>query len=90
MCDNYPTCDGHTIPIAQQKYAASDIVWDSMTALLVDPGAELELNVGKTTDTGTPASAEVHWKLKIPAAQNPEPYSGENTIIGIVGESAGW
>ena len=84
------TSNGYTIAVGQQHYNTADIAWASMTALLVESGAELELNVGKTTTTETPASADIHWKLKIPADQESATYSGTNTIVGIVGESAGW
>lgn len=84
------TDNGNSIAVGQQHYDTADNAYGSMTALLVDPGAELELNVGKTTTTGTPASADIHWKIQIPAAQTPGTYTGTNTIVGATGESAGW
>ncbi len=84
------TSGGNTIAVGQQKYDTAANPYGSMTALLVDPGAELELNVGKTITTGSPAYANIHWKIQIPTAQEAGTYTGTNTIVGKVSESAGW
>jgi hypothetical protein len=83
------TSGGNTIVVGQQKYATSDLGGWTGVALTGTP-SELELNVAKTTTTGTPASADIHWRLKIPAAQTAGVYSGTDTIAGITGEAAQW
>jgi hypothetical protein len=84
------TSGGSSIAVAWQRYAPNDIIWNNRVALLVSPGAEFELNVKKTTVTATPASADIHWKLKIPPAQTAGIYSGTDTIAGKTSEPAQW
>jgi hypothetical protein len=95
MCPQYPsTCPGaatNTIPIAEQKYATSGVAYAAGTALLANPGAELEINVLKTTATASPAVGTTTWGIRVPAAITlAGSYYGQNTLIGITGESANW
>jgi len=64
--------------------------WASGTALLVDPGAESELNCAKTTVTATPAHAHIYWQLRVPTGQPAGSYAGLNTIVAKTGEYAAW
>jgi hypothetical protein len=95
MCPQYPSpCFGaatNTIPIAEQRYATSGVAYALGTALLANPGAEIEINVLKTTATTTPAVGTTTWGIRVPAAITlAGSYYGQNTLIGITGESANW
>ena len=89
MCTNFSTCDTDTMLISAQRWYGSEVAWDSMTVLTTTSSDELELNVGKTT-SGTPASADVYWKITIPVAQETGSYTGQNTIAGKKGEAGDW
>ncbi|MFH0840883.1 MAG: hypothetical protein V1865_02800 [bacterium] len=92
MCTDYPTCAGGEsakIAISYQHYATSDIAWASMTALTTSLD-EVELNVPKTDMTGSPGSANLHWKMQSPNPQPAGVYTGQNVIAGIIGEVVGW
>lgn len=95
MCPQYPSpCYGaatNTIPIGEQRYATSGVAYAAGTALLANPGAELEINVLKTTATSAPAMGTTTWGIRVPAAITlAGSYYGQNTLIGITGESANW
>lgn len=87
------TSGGDTILVGQQKYnLAASQGWGGAgsTTLLATPGAEAELNLAKTTTTGTPATKSTYWVLRVPDPQATGTYSGTNTIEGKVSEYAGW
>jgi len=85
MCTDYPGCAGNTIAVAQEVYnLSSGGGWGVGTALLVNPGVEVEMNCLKTTVTGSPASTSTYWYLRIPLGQAVGTYTGENTIGGKV------
>jgi hypothetical protein len=96
MCPGYPACSGlpqSTIFPVSQKYATSSVGYtDPATfSLLVNPGIELELNVTKTKATGTISASTTYWGINVPLAITLSgDYIGENTLIGVVGESASW
>jgi hypothetical protein len=94
MCPTYPTCGGNatnTIPVGEQRYNTTASAYAAATTLLANPGAELELNVPKSTATATPASQSTHWGISVPIAITLSgDYLGVNTLIGITGESASW
>jgi len=94
MCTDFPTCSNvppeYVIAIAQQHWDSVDNLWASMSTLTTNTSDELELNCLKTTTTGSPANANVHWKIKIPAGQASDTYTGENTIAGKKGEAENW
>ncbi len=85
LCNDYATCaGGDDIAILQQRYNLTAVQgWDSGTALSGTP-TESELNCAKTTTTGSPATANTYWVLRIPAVQAADDYTGENTIEGKV------
>jgi len=95
MCAQYPSpCYGaatNTIPVAEQRYATSSVTYAQGTALLASPGAELEINVFKSTATSSPAQGTTTWGIRVPAAITlAGSYYGQNTLIGVTGESANW
>lgn len=52
---------------------------------------ELEINVQKTTSTSTPATGITYWGIEIPGTITLSgDYTGRNTFIAVVGESANW
>lgn len=101
MCTDYPTCTGiageYKIGDEQEKYdLTGSKAWSSMDYILDTTATERELNCVKTIDN-TPGSHNVvqgskdtFWRMKIPAAQAADVYTGQNTIAGVTGESAGW
>jgi hypothetical protein len=94
MCTTYPTCGGaatNTIPVGEQRYATSSVTYAQGTALLANPGAELEINVQKSSATASPAQGTTTWGIRVPGAITlAGSYYGQNTLIGITGESANW
>lgn len=91
LCNDYPTCGGNDdIAVSQQHYATSTgLDWEDMTALLEDPGAEVEINCPKTTITNSPESKDTYWVLRVPEGQTVGSYTGQNSIIGKTDESYG-
>jgi len=84
MCTDYPTCSGSYINTVQQVYNLTSAQgWAAGTALSYT-AAETELNCDKTTITGTPATANTYWYLRIPAGQAAGSYTGQNIIEGKV------
>lgn len=94
MCPTYPTCSGNatsTIFVANEKYATSSLTYASAIALLVNPGAELEINVPKSTSTTVQAERTTFWGVLVPGAITVSgTYTGVNTLIGVTGERANW
>jgi hypothetical protein len=86
LCNDYPGCAGDDdIAIAQQVYNLTQGQgWSGGTALLADPGIEVELNCPKTTVTGSPASTSTYWYLHVPLGQAVGSYTGLDTIGGKV------
>lgn len=80
----------HTIAVGQQHYnLTASQTWVAGTTLTTD-ATEAELNCAKTTTTGSPATANTYWLLKVPDTQYAAAYSGNVTIAGILSEVAGW
>jgi len=98
MCTNYststectPTTTTSTIVVTEQRYATSALAYASGTPLQLNPGANLNLNVKKTTATGTPQTADVIWGVNVPATITLSgSYTGRNTIVGIKGNAQEW
>jgi hypothetical protein len=88
MCTDYPTCLVHTMAVGKQKYAlSSSTAYSSATSLLVDPGAEAELNCPKTTDSSNKQTKDIWWGIEIPNPQASGSYTGSNTFIGKTNET---
>ncbi len=94
MCPGYPACSGlaaSTIFVNSQKYATSGISYASATTLLANPGAELEINVMKSTSTSSPFASTTYWGIAVPGAITLSgDYIGVDTLIGLEGESSSW
>jgi len=87
LCNDYPTCaGGDDIAIAQQVYNLSQgLGWEGAGAVALSAtSTEAELDCAKTTVTGTPATANTYWYLRVPLGQGAYTYTGENTIEGKV------
>jgi len=69
------------IGVNQQRFASSSDAYSSSTALSAAE-QELELNIPKTTNYGSPQSRNVWWGIEIPVPQAVGSYSGVNTFIG--------
>lgn len=84
------TSGGDTIVVGQQKYAlSSSTAYSSGITLLVDPGAEAEINCCKTFSSASKATDDVWWGIEIPNPQAAGSYSGTNTFIGVKNEWSG-
>jgi hypothetical protein len=81
-----------TIAPANQRYATSSVTWALATNILqVSPGVELELDVQKTIATATPRQKMTFWGIAVPGTITQSgDYRGQNTLIGLVGETAFW
>jgi len=94
LCNDYPTCaGGDDIDIAQQKYHLTtlDFDWDSGGGVaLSDTPTEAEANCPKTITTGSPATDDTYWKLRVPTGQASDDYTGSNTLTAVTGESGSW
>ncbi len=95
MCTTFPTCAAtsttSTVQMNYQHYATSGVAYGSGVSLAANPGAELEINILKTTVTSTPAFGSTYWGIQIPASITlAGDYTGQNTIIGITGEAQFW
>ena len=90
MCvSDYPTCAGLKIATLQQVYnLTASQGWPSGTALSFS-ATEAEININKTT-TGTPASGDTYWVLRVPGGQGDGVYGGEDTIDGVRAENGDW
>jgi len=84
------TSGGDTIVVGKQKYATSSETYALSTSLLVSPGAELELDLPKTTASSSPATDDVWWGIEIPAGQNFGTYSGTTTFEAKKNEVGAW
>ena len=95
MCPTFPTCFGaatNTIAIANQEFATSSLAYGSGTDLTASTSpSELEINVNKTVATATLATGDTLWGIAVPGTITlAGDYTGQNTILGIVGESSDW
>ncbi len=73
-----------SIPVGQQRYATTAVAFASAIALLVNPGATLDLNMPKTTASSSPATSTAFWGIEIPNPQTSGNYVGSNAFIGAV------
>jgi len=87
MCvTDYPTCSGAYIETGQQNYNLTQgLGWGGAGHgdLSVTP-TESELDCLKTTVTGTPATKDTYWYLRVPLGQAVGTYTGSNIIEGKV------
>jgi hypothetical protein len=78
------------IGVGYQKHAlATATAYASGTALTTS-STEYELNVLKTTSSGSPATKNIWWGLEIPTGIPPGVYSGQNTVLAYLGEIVEW
>ncbi len=91
MCTNYPTCTGGTpIAVGQQRFAfAGSTAYTSGTQLTGSP-TEYELNLQKTTVTGSPQTKSVYWGIEIPIGTISGGYTGQNVLGVIKSETGEW
>lgn len=97
MCPTYssgndcPNSATSTIPESEQVYATTTRSYASSASLSSTTATELETNIAKSTATSTQATKNTFWGIRVPGtvtfAGN---YTGENTFIGITGESVDW
>ncbi len=94
MCPSYPSCPvstTSTIPVGQIQYATSALAYGSGVALLVNPGATLDINIPKSTATSTQASGSDFWGIAVPSTiQLSGNYTGQNTFIGVESPAQNW
>jgi hypothetical protein len=79
-----------TIGVGNQKHSFSTPTSYASGTALTGSATEYEINVLKTTTTGTPQTKNSYWGLLIPGGTIPGVYTGNNTITAVKGESAQW
>lgn len=90
LCTDYPTCSSDGIPVENQKYSVSNVTYASLGGTLSTTNQELELNVAKTIVTGSPATSNIYWGIAVPLSLGAGTYTGQNTIVAVKSEVAGW
>ena len=84
----------NNIAVGQQKYATSQVAYDSAsaTSTTYSPGEELELNLPKTTFTSSPQTTDIWWGIEIPASPAPPlgTYTGTTTFEAKKNEATQW
>lgn len=97
MCPGYetgspcPISSSSTIPDSNQRFGTTSLAWADATQLSSTTVQELEVNIFKSTSTSTPATGDTYWGISVPGTISVSgDYTGENTFIAIVGESADW
>jgi len=98
MCSTYtpstpcPNSATSTIADSNQHYGTSALAYASGIALSSStPGAEIELNVPKSTSTSTPATGVTYWGIQVPGTITLSgAYTGQNTFVAVAGEPAKW
>ncbi len=101
MCGTYtpstecPNSASSTIPETQQVFATSSIAYGTASSsgnfLSSSTDKELEVNIPKSTATSTQAATSTFWGIEVPSVITLAGlYTGQNTFIGIVGESSDW
>jgi hypothetical protein len=81
---------GGTIAVGYQEYALAAATAYTAGTDLTTSATEVEIDVLKTTVTGTPQTKNSYWGLLIPNGTTPGAYTGSNTITAIKGEVAQW
>lgn len=93
-CDTDGFQAARDIPIANQKFATSSVVYDSAFAYAMSGSSTPEtllVNVPKTTATTSPATRDTYWGIAIPSAiTTAGAYEGQNTITAIKSDPAFW
>lgn len=79
-----------SIGVSYQKYALSTATAYASGVSLSSSATEVELNCSKTTSSGSPATQNTWWGLEIPTGTDSGSYTGTNTIVAVLGETANW
>lgn len=83
MCTDYPTCSGNTIPVGQQKYDLSDVVYSSLSFTLSNTPTQRETILAKPTATTTAITDILYWGISVLGGSVPGTYNGENTFTPV-------
>lgn len=82
MCVDYPTCASYSINVGQQEYSMAGFSYGSGTDL-TSSNVRIQLNLAKSLISPSNSSANLYWRLGVPALQALGEYSGENTVIVV-------
>ena len=84
-----PMTDGgvNEIAVNNQRFAASQVVWASGTALSGSLQT-VAINTTKTTVTASPETDFIYWGINIPENQFPGVYTGTTTVAAML--MTGW
>lgn len=82
MCVDYPTCASYSIAVGQQEYSISGFTYGSGTDL-TSSDVRVQLNLAKSTTSPANSTANLYWRLGVPAIQQIGVYSGENTLTVV-------
>jgi hypothetical protein len=78
------------IGVGYQKHALAGSTAYASGTVLTGTSTQYELNVLKTTVTGSPATKNIWWGLEVPTGIPPGIYSGQNTVLAYLGELIEW
>ena len=93
-CDTDGVSTSNDIPVNNQKFASSSVVFASAFAYNLTASTSpisLGVHVLKTTATNTIQTKNTYWAINIPSAiTTAGAYSGQNTITAVKSSSAFW
>lgn len=86
--------DGGTNTIAVNNQRADETqstAWASAAVTLSGTGQEIEVDMTKTTVTGSPETDAIYWGINIPLGTFPATYTGTTTVAAVYSEvGQGW
>lgn len=89
-----PMSDGGSNTIAVNNQRADETqstAWASAAVTLSGTGQEIEVDMTKTTVTGSPETDAIYWGINIPSGQFPATYTGTTTVAAVYSEvGQGW
>ena len=74
---------GNTLTAAQQKYATTSATYASLAYTLSTSPTSKDVNLTKTTASGSPIATTTYWGIAVPNGQATGTYSGTNTFTAI-------
>lgn len=77
------TSGGNTLNATQEKYGTSSVAYSSLAYTLSTSATARDVNLTKTTASGSPVSTTTYWGIAIPNGQATGTYSGTNTFTAI-------
>lgn len=81
----------HTIPVAEQEFADSELSYGLGTALSSTSPTTLDINILKSTATSSYSFKDTYWGIAVPASITyAAAYTGENTFTAVLSHPNQW